>query len=93
MPIPFAVVGTNVTTGAVNIAKNNPNVNAAELKAFKLVYQNRRYRLYARKSYLPGEQQSRELWIRTFGRTSIGPVEKRPAKKPTTSPAASSSPG
>ena len=25
MPIPFAVVGTNVTTGAVNIAKNNPN--------------------------------------------------------------------
>jgi hypothetical protein len=75
------------------IAKNNPNVNAAELKAFKLIYQNRRYRLYARKSYLPGEQESRELWSRTFGRTTIGPVEKRAPKKVTTAPASSDSPG
>jgi hypothetical protein len=75
------------------IAKNNPNVNAAELKAFKLIYQNRRYRLYGRKSYLPGEQESRQMWIQWFGRATIGPIEKRPSKKPTTTPASSSSPG
>jgi hypothetical protein len=68
------------------VAKNNPRIKDDELRAFKLVYQNRRYRLYGRKSYLPGEQESRELWLQWFGRTSIGPREK-PTKRPTTSPA------
>jgi len=72
------------------VAKNKP-LGPNERKAFKLIYHNRRYQLYARKGYLTGEQESRELFIKTFGRDAIGSKEKRAGKKPTTAPASSSS--
>ena len=74
------------------VAKNNPRVETDQLRAFKLVYQNRRYRLYARTGYLPGEQESRELWIKWFGRASVGPREK-PTKRATTTPSTATTRG
>ncbi len=51
-----------------------------ELKVFAQIYQNRRYKLFQRKKFLPGELESRELFIKHFGVDSIGPAKPRKRK-------------
>lgn len=56
----------------VILLRRDPQPETDVPKAFTLVYQNRRYRLYRRTGFLPGEEQSRNAWVKMFGRESIG---------------------
>jgi len=83
---------TTRLTGYVHylvIARDKPTHPALAQSGFVRVRQNRFYRLYQRKKYLPGELESREAFIRYYGADSIGAEptaskKKKKKRQPTT---------
>ncbi len=65
----------------VIILRSDDARKIAELNVFAPVYQNGRYRLFARKDYLPRERESREAFIKTFGPEAIGQATSAQKRK------------
>jgi hypothetical protein len=73
----------------VIILRTDDATKIPELKVFVPIYQNGRYRLFARKGYLPGERESREAFIEKFGPDALGEKPKSGGKKKKNPPATS----
>jgi hypothetical protein len=63
---------------------NKPQHPLLRKAPFVQIRQNRFYRLYQRKKYLPGELESRSAFIKYYGADSVGaePTPKKKKKKP-----------
>ena len=68
------------------VPRNKGGLPVPELKAFVPIYGNRRYRLYARKTFLPQELIERQKFVKCFGADAIGPARRKSAQKKKHSP-------